>query len=139
MGFGSNFSISGNPNDILEFLINFDNFTRRFSDNIGDSSCLKGFILHDILNNIQKGCNLPKILIDSIHKLKYNKDIIITRSDKGNKTVIMNKEDYILKCSNLLNDRTTYAKLNKNPLKDSQKYYNSSLKNILKEFPELIK
>ena len=36
-------------------------------------------------------------------------------ADKGNSTVIINKEDYDEKIMNHLNDTTTYVKLTQNP------------------------
>ncbi|XP_025263680.1 uncharacterized protein LOC112637689 [Camponotus floridanus] len=44
-------------------------------------------------------------------------DIMVTRADKGQTTVVMNKKDYSDKMYQLLNDPTTYKPLNKDPLK----------------------
>ncbi|KAI4476880.1 hypothetical protein M0804_013207 [Polistes exclamans] len=48
--------------------------------------------------------------------LKQNPNLIITRSDKGNNTVIMEKEEYIKEMNKLLEDKNTYSILNKNPI-----------------------
>ncbi|KAI4476864.1 hypothetical protein M0804_013191 [Polistes exclamans] len=47
--------------------------------------------------------------------LKQNPNLIITRSDKGNNIVIMEKEEYIKQMNKLLEDRNTYSILNKDP------------------------
>ena len=51
-----------------------------------------------------------KIHINNLaHKfIKKHKNIIITTSDKGNKTVMMYKTDYNNKMNNLLEDKNTY-------------------------------
>lgn len=52
-----------------------------------------------------------------IHKLaktflKHNRNIVIVSADKGNRTVVMLKTDYESKMLDLLNDTSTYRKLN---------------------------
>ncbi|RLU15076.1 hypothetical protein DMN91_012963 [Ooceraea biroi] len=49
--------------------------------------------------------------------LKVNKDIIVTRADKGQVTVIMDRNDYIKKMKELLSDKNTYVELDKDPVK----------------------
>lgn len=46
-----------------------------------------------------------------IEFLKNNKEIICVRSDKGGKTVFMERSDYVLKSEELLSDTTTYQKV----------------------------
>jgi len=46
-----------------------------------------------------------------------NNDIMVTRADKGQTTVVMDKKDYFEKMDSLLNDQSTYKKLKKDPLK----------------------
>ncbi|XP_065213372.1 uncharacterized protein LOC135840674 [Planococcus citri] len=58
--------------------------------------------------------NLTKEEQTALKELTKNKDIIVTRADKGNATVIMNKVDYNNKIQQLLNDQT-YQKAKRNP------------------------
>ncbi|EFN72846.1 hypothetical protein EAG_04764, partial [Camponotus floridanus] len=44
-------------------------------------------------------------------------DIMVTRADKGQTTIVMDRKDYSDKMYHLLNDLTTYKPLNKDPLK----------------------
>lgn len=44
-----------------------------------------------------------------------NKNLLITKADEGNITVILNRKDYIKKCENILNDESSYKKLDYNP------------------------
>ena len=48
--------------------------------------------------------------------LKNNSELMFTFSDKGNSTVCIKSSDYKEKMSELLDDKTTYKKLNSNPL-----------------------
>lgn len=57
--------------------------------------------------------------------LKDNPDLIISKSDKTNLTVIMNKETFSQKSKNLLGDRTVYHPIRTNPLKTISKTVNS--------------
>ncbi|UYV75783.1 hypothetical protein LAZ67_13001345 [Cordylochernes scorpioides] len=45
----------------------------------------------------------------TLQRLKQCKSVVITRSDKGSNTVIMNQEDYRTKMHSLLNDDTTFS------------------------------
>ncbi|XP_026464647.1 uncharacterized protein LOC113367235 [Ctenocephalides felis] len=47
--------------------------------------------------------------------LKDNPDIIVTRADKGNLTVVLNKEDYLSKTYNLLKYEVFYSELANDP------------------------
>lgn len=55
---------------------------------------------------------------------KFNKEhlnIIFTRVDKGNITVALEKDSYIDKIEDTLNDINTYTKIKKNPMKNLEK------------------
>ncbi|KAG5308732.1 SWET1 protein, partial [Acromyrmex insinuator] len=47
--------------------------------------------------------------------ISENPEILITRADKGNTTVIMNRESYRGKMYEILNDQSTYILINKDP------------------------
>ena len=70
-------------------------------------------------NNFNNGClKLTDKIFQTKTFLKNNKDILIPKADKSNKTVIMNKTDYNTKIENLLADDSTYIKLEKHPTND---------------------
>ena len=48
--------------------------------------------------------------------ISENPEILITRADKGNTTVIMNRESYRRKMYEILNDQSTYILINKDPI-----------------------
>jgi len=66
---------------------------------------------------------------------KNNKNIIYTKADKGNVTVAMDKDFYINKIEELLNDQNTYTIVKKNPIKLIENNLNNMVKKWLqKEF-----
>lgn len=62
--------------------------------------------------------------------LKSNPDLVVTRADKGNVTVIMDKLSYLEKISSLLDDEDTYSTLSKNPTESIQRKLNDLLSEI---------
>ena len=54
--------------------------------------------------------------------LRDNKDLLVTRADKGNATVIINKNAYINKVELQLNNTKYYSKLPKNPISKLRNY-----------------
>ncbi|KAJ8033554.1 hypothetical protein HOLleu_23838 [Holothuria leucospilota] len=51
----------------------------------------------------------------ALSELKSDDSIIILPADKGRSTVVMNKEQYIEKMSNLMMEDKTYRPLNRDP------------------------
>ncbi|EFN65031.1 hypothetical protein EAG_07925, partial [Camponotus floridanus] len=49
--------------------------------------------------------------------LLTNKDLILTRADKGNVTVALDKNDYLNKVEDLLRNENTYVVIKKDPTK----------------------
>ncbi|KAI4484083.1 hypothetical protein M0804_007539 [Polistes exclamans] len=65
--------------------------------------------------------------------LKQNPDIIVTRSDKGNNTVIMKKDEYLKEMEKLLEDTNTYSLLNKDPTNKFEKMANNLITKLQNE------
>jgi hypothetical protein len=70
--------------------------------------------------------NEQKILM----KLKKDHSIIVLPADKGRTTVVMDREEYTNKASELLQDNCTYKKLDKNPTKTTISRINKKLKSL---------
>lgn len=88
-------------------------------------------------NISSKKNSLPDCFYRITKNLKANQNIIISRSDKGNQIVILNKIDYINKSLSLLNDTNTYTHLKTNPLKTSQTQFNKKLKLLFNNHHDL--
>ncbi|XP_062714231.1 uncharacterized protein LOC134291004 [Aedes albopictus] len=63
--------------------------------------------------------------------LADNPDICIVRSDKGNKTVIMELDDYDRKMKQLVDDENTYEKLNRDPTGSIESKNNQFVKRLM--------
>src|SRR5215469_4704573 len=141
LGFGLSFGFDFGSDSLLKFIANYNKFLKHTNlvdmKDIEYASVAKGFILSEIING--KKNQLPKLLIDALLRLKKNNDIIICKADKGNKIVLMNKDDYFRKSYELLNDDSVYKKLTSNPLKTTQSRFNQTLKCLLHNNPNLIK
>ena len=73
--------------------------------------------------------NLDKNEYQAISRLKKNDSIVILPADKGNATVVMNKDDYRHKIQELL-DENTYKKLKKDPTKKLERTISEKLKSL---------
>ncbi|XP_025261928.1 uncharacterized protein LOC112637139 [Camponotus floridanus] len=60
---------------------------------------------------------LTRLYLTTKNFLQNNKDLILTRADKGNVTVALDKFDYLNKVGDLLRDENTYTIINKDPTK----------------------
>ena len=69
--------------------------------------------------------------------LSQNKDIVIQKSDKGNSVVVDDKETYIKRMANLLNDQRKFEKVTLkndaflNFVVNQEKHINTIFKNLL--------
>ena len=68
--------------------------------------------------NFLKELNLSLPEYQALKKLKANKDIVIHKSDKGNSVVIVDREDYLKRLSDMVNDGSKFEKLNVGEHKD---------------------
>ena len=62
--------------------------------------------------------NLSLIHQEALVDLKKNENIVIKPADKGGSIVILNKDDYICKALEQLNNKTYYTELLHNPTQD---------------------
>ncbi len=62
-----------------------------------------------------------------------NREIVIISSDKGNRTVIMEKRKYNDLAENILKDETAYRKLDKDPTLEYQKENNEMVDTLYKK------
>lgn len=67
------------------------------------------------VNNSTEHTNLNSVFSKTKRFLKDHEEIIVTKADKGNSTVLINHNEYKQKMLGLLNDETTYKKSNKDP------------------------
>jgi predicted transcriptional regulator len=94
--------------------------------------------LHDysdrFLRNVNRNIirNISHEEFEAIKTLRNNKDIVISRADKGNAIVIMNKEDYIEKIKNILQLKQ-FKHTNKSLLNEKEEEMNRYLRQLQKD------
>lgn len=111
--------------------------------------CIKHFDINEDLQN-ELRCKLTNIITNYIHKynpkkesrfflkqlnetkqfIKSNDHIIISRSDKGNATVIMYKDEYQNFMHNMLNDSSLYSVLKNDPTNKFQRLANDLINEL---------
>lgn len=69
--------------------------------------------------NYLKELNLSRAEFQALRTLSKLKEIVIHKSDKGNSVVIVNREDYLKRLHELVDDETKFEKLN---VKDGKDY-----------------
>lgn len=93
-------------------------------------------IIDNQINRIKLN-NRDKFLLHKVEIskkfLRNNNNIIILNADKGNTTVVMNKDDYVTRINNIIDDTTTYNIINKDPTNKLQKFNNDLVEELFKE------
>ena len=56
--------------------------------------------------------DLPKVEFDELKILLKDKAIVLQKADKGNAFFILNRNDYVCRIINILNDRSKFQKIN---------------------------
>jgi hypothetical protein len=104
-----------------------DKLTQKEAETIRQKTC-----------NILRSSKLPKPNItheerQAIKKLNSNDQIIVLPADKGNTTVILDKNDYDSKITSLLSDTSTYKIHNRDPIT----YLEKTTKSLIMASPSL--
>lgn len=122
LSFGPKYSIPYNNNCLpVENLISDVEYFIQCSVNEEDRETIRGKCVNIITNYKNQIKNKPsrnltdKLVKKSKEFLRANPDIYITKTDKTNQTVAIDKEEYINKTKQLLNDKDTYKKVPRNP------------------------
>ena len=70
---------------------------------------------------------------EALKNLRKDNSIIITKPDKGNGVVIVNKLDYLTKIKQLISDQTKFKKLTENPTKFRVQSLISYLRQLIRD------
>ena len=100
-------------------------------------SSLMGLILNSFINSFNSLDSIPRRFRAALENLKKNDSIFITKADKSNAVVIMDKTDYKNKINSLLADTDTYITLTSSPLKRLASEFNKKVKDLLKNVPTI--
>lgn len=134
LSMGSKFALKTTLNDIniSKLLAEVESILTEFPPDKIDEIRSKAIniITNYIHKNKSKKTNIDKDELDTRLFLKSNPDILITKADKGNVTVILDKNDYITKSLELLNDETTYHIINKDTTLTIEREHNKILNEL---------
>lgn len=93
-------------------------------------------VINNHLNRIRL-TNRDIYILDKVKEaeifLKRNKDILILRSDKGNTTVAIKKQDYDMRMINIVGDITKYSLQNRDPTSKLQKINNNLVEELFRK------
>ena len=81
----------------------------------------------------------PNRFIKALNHLKKDKHVHITKADKSNCLVLLNKSDYVEKMNDLLRDGNTYELQIKNPVDSIIASFNRNVKEILSDCGQMAK
>ena len=132
---GLSFSLPPRSESVVNVLAAIQDLQAKAKDIAPELNTIKGFALTGLNELTKPRGGLPRRLHRAKQSLQHNQDIIITKSDKGNSIVILNKADYILYGEDMLSDTSVYQRLKKNPLKTEQTSFNTRLDDIFKKMP----
>ena len=118
-------------NKYYDYLLSFKVLFREVSLNLlsFDKKCVTRRLQDSVYSSLQEVSkifekNLPDEEIKALKNLTENKDLVIQKADKGNGIVILNKNDYILRLTRIL-DNTSKFKDFRSWGRQSPKSYNS--------------
>ena len=137
LGYGLNFGISNRYVDCVDIAKSFTNLEKYGDIANDDINMCKGIVYGCMAKSFY--LNVPLRFMVAYQNLKKDNDLHITKGDKANVVVVMNRVDYVSKITDLLNDRQTYEKLRSDPLHNVNSNFNKKLKLILNGQNDLIK
>jgi len=91
-----------------------------------ESICIYAPYMYQRLESIQD--ELMRLLKITKSYCKNNKNVIFTKADKGNVTVALDRAHYFNSIDLMLNDQTTYERIQKNPVRNLEQKLNNILK-----------
>lgn len=137
LGYGLSFSITPSTPDYVSITNAFCNLEKYGNISQDSLNICKGFIYG--VSSLKSHSNVPLRFLKVYEHLRKNENLHITKADKSNALVVLNKQDYLDKMVALLSDSDTYSLLNSNPTERISGSFNKKLKCIFKGKPTMIK
>ena len=99
----------------------------------GEALSLRAEIVEELGKAKVPASNLTKEEWKAMKKLKEDEDIVVLPADKGKCLVVMDKEEYIKKMEEKLDDQTTYKRIVKDPTEEIKTAISKQLNKIKDE------
>lgn len=134
LGLGPKHGIVPKNVPVLELIKDVECFTQALTLEENQKNEIRGRCTR-IIQNFMDGQPIPHDPLKKHYQitsnfLKNNPDIMVGRSDKGNTTVVMYKEEYVREANKLLSDTNIYKILNKDPTRRIQDSINKFLRTL---------
>ena len=130
---GTKFAITPVETPTLDFICGVEQGLKNVQH---ENKCLVDIARAKVVDILRKAkpppSNLSKNEIKAIKQLKSYDDIVIMDADKGNCTVVLNKEEYNRKIMELLKDEKTYNIVDKCPTKSIERRLNAFVWKLFK-------
>ncbi|XP_069184535.1 uncharacterized protein [Procambarus clarkii] len=136
LGYGLSFATSNGTVNFVDIAKGFCNLKKYSDVSVEDINVCKGMMYGVLLNNSVPNC--PSRFIHAFKNLKKDNSLHITKAEKSNTVVIMNKDDYVREMELLLEDMDTYLLVNRDPTEKVIAHFNKTLKTLWKGDKELI-
>ena len=137
LGYGLNFSINPSIPKYIDITDGLCNLEKKGNISEETLNVVKGFIYG--VSSFTSFPNVPLRFLKVYKKLKNDDNLHITKADKSNAMVILDKQEYIDKMYLLLGDVNTYELLISNPLERVIAKYNKKVKTIFRDNQDLLK
>ena len=123
--YGLNYTLCTSDFSDLEFTASVELAARKLKSNISDNDSwtqAKRLLTSSIPSRFSSKCNRnDKRMSDILSKLGKNDNLYISKPDKGNGIVILNRSDYVAKMENVLSDSSKFVSVNENCYKLTQR------------------
>lgn len=130
LSLGPKFALKTSPRNfpISSYLAEIENITSEIHEE--NRNQFRARVTNIITNFIKNNNEKDQMSLERKTKrfLKEHSDILVIQADKGKKTVILNKQDYIFKAQELLQDRNTYKKIDRDQTRKIEKQHNDMVK-----------
>jgi len=97
----------------------------------GEADIVRSKVTSILKRHNSVACNLRPWELKAIKELRSLSDILFMKADKGNMTVIMNKQDYDEKLFEMLKNGETYEDLKRYPTPKNEKLLNKFISRLL--------
>ncbi|XP_076065238.1 uncharacterized protein LOC143039251 [Oratosquilla oratoria] len=129
LSLGLKFDIGGNGKGFNEFI----NCNYKWRDRDADKGFTQGVVACYKALAQSNICVIPRRYKEALHTLSQDDSIIISQADKGGGVIVMNKNDYLDKMLDLLNDHTTYERKPDGNADNEAEKFKIEARNILRK------
>ena len=133
LALGHKFSIEPNSKDIdlKKMLADIENIINLYP--ASNRNVLRAKVTNALTNFVNKPANnnyLRNLLFKTKKFFKAHPELLVTKADKGNVTVIIKKEEYVTKSLEILEDVNYYKTLSRDPTSTYQQKANKIVSNL---------